>query len=74
MARPREFDLDEALERCLELFWARGFAGVSLSDLEEATGLGRQSLYAAFGNKEALFAAVLERYSANTERWLATLA
>lgn len=73
MARPREFDPDQALERCMGLFWARGFAGVSISELEQATGLGRQSLYAAFGNKEALFAAVLERYRAATEQWLAPL-
>ncbi len=73
MARPREFDPEEVLERCLELFWARGFAGVSVSDLEQATGLGRQSLYAAFGDKQALFAAVLERYRAATEHWLAPL-
>ena len=73
MARPREFDPEAALDRCLDLFWAKGFAAVSLSDLEEATGLGRQSLYSAFGNKEALFGAVLERYAANTEVWLAPL-
>ncbi len=73
MARPREFDPEVALDRCLALFWARGFAAVSLSDIEEATGLGRQSLYSAFGNKEALYAAVLDRYAAATECWLAPL-
>ncbi len=73
MARPREFDEELVLERCLDLFWARGFAGVSVGELEQATGLGRQSLYAAFGDKRALFAAVLERYRGATERWLAPL-
>jgi TetR/AcrR family transcriptional repressor of nem operon len=73
VARTREFDTDQALDRCLGLFWAKGFAGVSVSDLEAATGLGRQSLYSAFGNKEALFAAVLDRYVAATEAWLAPL-
>ncbi|MCB9871237.1 MAG: TetR/AcrR family transcriptional regulator [Planctomycetes bacterium] len=73
MARAREFDADATLDRCLDLFWAKGFAGVSIRDLEQATGLGRQSLYSAFGNKEALFAAVLDRYSAATEAWLAPL-
>lgn len=73
MARPREFDPDAALDRCLDLFWAKGFAAVSMSDLEEATGLGRQSLYSAFGNKEALFSAVLDRYALRTEEWLAPL-
>lgn len=73
MPRTREFDSDQALDRCLDLFWAKGFAGVSISDLEAATGLGRQSLYSAFGNKETLFGAVLERYAAATEAWLAPL-
>lgn len=73
MARNREFDTAEALDRCLDLFWAKGFAGVSIRDLEEATGLGRQSLYTAFGNKEALFASVLKRYAEATEGWLAPL-
>lgn len=73
MSRTREFDTDEVLDRCLTLFWRKGFAGVSLSDLEEATGLGRQSLYNAFGNKEALFAKVLERYDSTSELWLQPL-
>ncbi|MEZ6036029.1 MAG: TetR/AcrR family transcriptional regulator [Planctomycetota bacterium] len=73
MARCREFDTDETLDRCLGLFWAKGFDGVSISDLEQATGLGRQSLYAAFGNKEQLFAAVLDRYAAHSDAMLAPL-
>ncbi|MEO6595875.1 MAG: TetR/AcrR family transcriptional regulator [Planctomycetota bacterium] len=73
MGRSREFDIHRALDRCLDLFWAKGFAGVSVSDLESATGLGRQSLYSAFGNKEAIFATVLERYNKATETWLAPL-
>lgn len=73
MARPREFDEQAVLEACLDQFWAKGFAAVSMSDLEGATGLGRQSLYSAFGDKRALFAAVLERYAAATEIWLAPL-
>ena len=73
MARVREFDAEEILDRCLTLFWRKGYTGVSVSDLEETTGLGRQSLYNAFGNKEALFAKVLERYDANTELWLQPL-
>jgi TetR/AcrR family transcriptional repressor of nem operon len=73
MARPREFDEQAVLDACLDQFWAKGFAAVSMSDLESATGLGRQSLYSAFGDKRALFAAVLERYAAATEVWLAPL-
>jgi AcrR family transcriptional regulator len=60
--RPREFDLDEALERALELFWRKGYEGTSLSDLTSTLGITRASLYAAFGNKEGLFRRVMDRY------------
>lgn len=60
--RPREFDLDNALAVALTLFWERGYEGVSLTDLTEAMGINRPSLYAAFGNKEALFGKALDRY------------
>ncbi len=62
MARPREFDPDEALERATQVFWARGFEQTSLDELCRATGLGRSSLYAAFGDKRALYLRALERY------------
>jgi AcrR family transcriptional regulator len=62
--RPREFDLDEALERALEVFWRQGYEGTSLGDLTAAMGINRPSLYAAFGNKESLFRKSLDRYVA----------
>jgi AcrR family transcriptional regulator len=62
--RPREFDVEQALDRAMELFWRKGYEGTSLSDLTETLGVTRPSLYAAFGNKEALFRAVLKRYEA----------
>jgi TetR/AcrR family transcriptional repressor of nem operon len=62
MARPREFDEDEVLTRALEVFRARGFEGATLSELERATGLGRGSLYGAFGDKRSLFHKALARY------------
>ena len=62
--RPREFDMDQAVERALGLFWHRGYEGTSMSDLTEALGITRASLYAAFGNKEGLFKRVMERYEA----------
>jgi TetR/AcrR family transcriptional repressor of nem operon len=62
MARPREFEVDDALERAMQVFWAKGFEATSLDDLCEATGLGRSSLYAAFGDKHALYTQALDRY------------
>ena len=60
--RPREFDVDEALASALRVFWTKGYEGASLSDLTEAMGITRPSLYAAFGNKEALFRKALDLY------------
>ena len=62
--RPRAFDVDDALDRALDVFWRQGYEGTALSDLTEAMGINRPSLYAAFGNKEQLFARVLDRYVA----------
>jgi AcrR family transcriptional regulator len=61
--RPREFDVEQALERALEVFWRKGYEGTSLSDLTEAMGINRPSLYAAFGSKEGLFRKALDRYA-----------
>ena len=61
--RPREFDADQALDRALEVFWRKGYEGASISELTEAMGINRPSLYAAFGNKEALFRKALDRYA-----------
>ena len=62
MARPREFDPDEALARATRVFWARGFENASLDQLCQATGLNRSSLYAAFGDKRELYLRALARY------------
>ena len=60
--RPREFDPNVALDAAVDAFWANGFQGTSMSDLEAATGLKKGSLYKAFGDKHSLFMKVLERY------------
>jgi TetR/AcrR family transcriptional repressor of nem operon len=62
MGRPRAFSEEEVLDNVLQTFWARGFEATSVQDLVDATGLSRASLYGAFGDKEALFERVLERY------------
>jgi AcrR family transcriptional regulator len=62
MARPREFDVDQALDRATEVFWARGYEATSVQDLVDALGVNRASLYSTFGDKARLFEAVLERY------------
>ncbi len=61
--RPRGFCPEEALETALHLFWRKGYEGTSLSDLTEAIGVNRPSLYAAFGGKEELFRRVLDRHA-----------
>jgi AcrR family transcriptional regulator len=60
--RPREFDVDQALERALRVFWRKGYVGTTLQDLTKAMGINRPSLYAAFGSKEGLFRKALDRY------------
>ncbi len=59
--RPRTFDPADALKAASERFRTRGYAGTSLDDLVDATGLARPSLYAAFGDKRALYLAALDR-------------
>lgn len=59
--RPRSFDPDEALDRARAVFWNLGYAATSLDDIAAATGLNRPSLYAAFGDKHALYIAALKR-------------
>jgi TetR/AcrR family transcriptional regulator, transcriptional repressor for nem operon len=62
MARPREFEADQVVAQATRVFWAQGFERTSLDDLCAATGLNRSSLYAAFGDKRALYLQSLARY------------
>jgi TetR/AcrR family transcriptional repressor of nem operon len=66
MARPREFDVDEALQRALEVFWQQGFAATSMQDLVAAMGIQKASLYATFGDKHTLYTTALRRYQQET--------
>ncbi|WP_317203810.1 TetR/AcrR family transcriptional regulator [Janthinobacterium sp.] len=61
--RPRTFDAEQALDCAMKVFWEKGYEGSSLPELTKAMGMNRPSLYAVFGNKEALFHKALERYS-----------
>lgn len=70
MGRPREFCVDKALDAALEVFWRKGFEGASLTDLTEAMGINRPSLYGAFGNKEELFRKALDRYVSEKVKYL----
>jgi len=69
--RPREFDTQEALAAALRVFWSKGYDAASLTDLTEAMGITRPSLYAAFGNKEALFKQALDLYEAEKLAYVA---
>jgi len=60
--RPRAYDPEQAIARAAERFWQAGYAGTSLDDLSEATGMNRPSLYAAFGDKRDLYLKTLEYY------------
>src|SRR6201990_3655181 len=60
--RPRAYDTQAALKRATESFWRTGYSGTSLDSIAAATGMNPPSLYAAFGNKRALYLEALERY------------
>ena len=61
--RPRSFDETGALEKATQVFWSKGYDGVTIDDLVEGMGVGRPSLYAIFGDKRALFLRVLKAYA-----------
>jgi AcrR family transcriptional regulator len=62
--RPRAYDPDHALAQAMAAFWDAGYAATSLDDLSAATGMNRPSLYAAFGDKQAIYLKAIERYRA----------
>jgi TetR/AcrR family transcriptional regulator, copper-responsive repressor len=72
LGRPREYDPEAALQRATEAFWNGGFSGTSLDDLSAQTGMNRPSLYAAFGDKQALYLKTLEGYLAARRAMLAS--
>ena len=61
--RPRSFDETDALERATQVYWSKGYDGVTIDDLVAGMGVGRPSLYAIFGDKRTLFLRVLKDYA-----------
>jgi AcrR family transcriptional regulator len=70
LGRPRAFDSQKALQRAMLVFWRKGYLGASLSDLTNAMGINRPSLYATFGNKDSLFRKALDRYAKGPSSYL----
>ena len=62
MARQKEFNQDEVLQKAMEVFWRRGYEAASIQDLVQHMGINRQSMYDTFGDKHALFLQALDRY------------
>lgn len=62
LGRPAAFDKEAAVEAAMHLFWERGYEGTSIADLSQAMGIHPSSIYAAFGDKQALFALAAQRY------------
>jgi TetR/AcrR family transcriptional repressor for divergent bdcA len=72
--RPREFDVQNVLDKALPLFWEQGYESTTLAQLRGAMGLSSASFYAAFDSKESLFEAVVQRYADSFGRVTDTLA
>lgn len=62
MAGKKQFNEEQTLDRAIGVFWERGYAATSMQDLAQATGVLRGSLYNAYGDKQAIFLRVFERY------------
>ena len=62
VGRPRTFDRDDALTKAMHVFWEKGYEGTTMADLTESIGMKAPSIYAAFGNKDAIFKEVVSHY------------
>jgi AcrR family transcriptional regulator len=71
MGRPRTFDCDIALDHAMEVFWRHGYEGATIAQLTDAMGINPPSLYAAFGSKEGLLKAALDRYAKKRAEFMA---
>src|SRR5688500_8087771 len=68
MARPQEFDTSKVLHNALRLFWQKGYEATSMTDLLEATGLSKSSLYNTFGSKHNLLLSAFDAYREDRRR------
>lgn len=68
MARPREFDPDEALQTAIELFWEKGYYDTSVDEVVRRTGVAKYGIYGTFGGKRELFLKALEQYGRDRHR------
>lgn len=73
MARQKEFDVDAALEQAMDQFRRHGYEGTSMAELQQAMGIGRQSIYDTFGDKKQLFVRALELYKERSRETVAAL-
>lgn len=74
MARPREFDREQVLERAMQVFWSKGYGATSMHDLTAAMGLSKSSLYDTFGSKHDLFLETIEYYHHNVSSQVRSVA
>jgi AcrR family transcriptional regulator len=70
LGRPREFDTEKALDEAMEVFWRHGYEGTTIAELTSAMGINPPSLYSAFGSKEGLLKAALDRYSQKRDEFM----
>ena len=68
MGRSKNYVREEVIESALETFWRKGYSATSLSDLADATGLNKKSIYNEFGSKESLFNVVLAHYKSKKDK------
>lgn len=73
MARTKDFDEEEVLDKAMNLFWDKGYNGTSMQDLVDGLGISRSSLYDTFGDKHSLFIRALENYRQNAGKQMSEL-
>lgn len=73
MPRPKSFDVDDVLDRAVDLFWVNGYAATSMEDLVNHLGINRGSLYSTFGSKQELYELAIERYASVGRDWMAAM-